>query len=79
MDNAIKITSLNCRRYGLCSPQIPQIFKNTDLFLCQEIVSKNDMNRVKNEIISMQNQPNCEIFVSSVVNGACLLTFVKKN
>ena len=54
MDNTIKIASLNCRRHGLCSPQIPRVFANTDVLLCQDISTNKDINIVKNQITGLE-------------------------
>ena len=77
MDNTIKITSLNCRRHGLCSPQIPRVFANTDVLLCQEIKTHSDINIVQNQIIGLEKDLNCKIYISDVASDVRLATFVK--
>ena len=77
MDNTIKITSLNYRRHGLCSPQIPRVFANTDVLLCQEISTKKDINIVKNQITGLEKDLNCKIYFSDIASDVRLVTFVK--
>ena len=77
MDNTIKITSLNCRRHGLCSPQIPRVFVNTDVLLCQEIRTNKDINIVKNQITGLEKDLNCKIYISDIARDVRLATFVK--
>ena len=77
MDNTIKITSLNCRRHGLCSLQIPWVFANTDVLLCQEISTNKDINIVENQITGLEKDLNCKIYFSDIASDVRLVTFVK--
>ena len=77
MDNTIKIMSLNCRTHGLCSPQIPRVFANTDVLLCQEIKTHSDINIVQNQITGLEKDLNCKIYISDVAGDVRLATFVK--
>ena len=77
MDDTIKITSLNCGRHGLCSPQIPRVLANTDVLQCQEIRTNKDINIVKNQIIGLEKDLNCKIYISNIASDVRLATFVK--
>ena len=77
-DHKLKISSLNCRGACLGNPVIHNVFRNTDVLLCQEIKIGGDLPKVNAKVKEMEKIFKAKIFMSDIATNVRLVTIMKE-